>query len=128
MNARGAAAADPGGRVETTIVERDGKPLLECAGPIRRPSDVLDLVGSDAVGMVVSPEHFPAEFFDLETGFAGEFLQKLENYGIRVAAVFPTDDGYTERFREFLREARRRGSSFRVFSARDDAERWLIGA
>jgi hypothetical protein len=114
--------------METTIIERDGERILACAGPFRRASDVLELVGSDARGVVALAEHFPPEFFDLKTGFAGELLQKLENYGVRVAAVFPNEDGYSERFREFLREARRRGQTFRVFSVRDEAERWLFGS
>jgi hypothetical protein len=97
----------------------------ECTGPIRKPTDVLEWVAADTHALLVEAQHFPPEFFDLKTGFAGELLQKLENYGIRVAAVFPTEDGYTQRFREFLGEARRRGSTFRAFSARDDAERWL---
>jgi hypothetical protein len=106
-------------------VERGGKRFLVCAGPIRSPSDALELVGSDALGLVVLAEHLPPEFFDLRTGFAGELLQKLENYRLRVAAVFPTEEGYGERFREFLFEARRRGGTFRAFGAREDAERWL---
>jgi hypothetical protein len=99
----------------------------ECGGPIRRPADVLEWVATGAHALLVEAHHLPPEFFDLKTGFAGELLQKLENYGIRVAGVFPTEDGYTERFREFLSEARRRGSTFRAFAARADAERWLAG-
>jgi hypothetical protein len=113
--------------METTIIEREGARILVCAEPFRKASDVLELVGADARGVVASAEHFPAEFFDLKTGFAGELLQKLENYGVRLAAVFAGDDAYSERFREFLREARSRGSTFRVFSTRADAERWLFG-
>jgi hypothetical protein len=113
--------------METTVIERDGARILACAEPFRRPSDVLELVGADAHGVVASAEHFPPEFFDLKTGFAGELLQKLENYGIRLAAVFASDEGYSDRFREFAREARSRGSTFRVFSTHDDAERWLTG-
>jgi hypothetical protein len=100
----------------------------ECTGPIQKPADVLGWVASGSDALLVEAHHFPPDFFDLKTGFAGELLQKLENYGIRVAAVFPTDDGYSPRFREFLSEARQRGSSFRAFSARADAERWLTGA
>lgn len=98
----------------------------ECTAAIRKPADVLEWVASGTPAVLVEAHHFPAEFFDLETGFAGELLQKLENYGIRVAAVFPTEDGYKKRFREFLSEARRRGTTFRAFSTRRDAERWLL--
>ena len=113
--------------METQEIEREGRKLVVSASPIRQPAEVLELVASDVPAILVLAEHFPPEFFDLKTGFAGELLQKLENYGIRVAAVFPTEDGYPQRFREFLVEARR-GPRFRAFTARDDAERWLTGA
>jgi hypothetical protein len=99
----------------------------ECAGPIRKPTDVLEWVASGSAALLVEADRLPPEFFDLRTGFAGELLQKIENYGLRVAAVFPSEEGYTARFREFLLEARR-GSRFRAFAARGDAERWLAGA
>lgn len=114
--------------MQVTIVEKDGRRIFECAGRINRPADVLDLVSAGTNEVLVEARHLPPEFFDLRTGFAGELLQKLENYHLRVAAVFPSDEGYTERFREFLREARQRGRTFRVFAARDEAERWLAGA
>ena len=66
----------------------------------------------------------PAEFFDLRTRFAGEFVQKLVNYGVKVAAVFPPDAGHGERFREFVGELRG-GHAFRTFETRADAEAWL---
>jgi hypothetical protein len=56
--------------------------------------------------------------------FAGEFLQKLQNYRMRAAGVFPADREYGERFSEFLSEAKR-GGSFRAFAIRMDAEAWL---
>jgi hypothetical protein len=111
--------------MDTRVIEREGRKLAVSASPIERPADVLGLVAADVSAVLIPAEHFPPAFFDLRTGFAGELLQKLENYGVRVAAVFPSEHGYGERFREFLGEARRRGSTFRVFSTRDDAERWL---
>ena len=69
----------------------------------------------------------PAEFFDLRTRFAGEFVQKLVNYGLRVAAVFPPDAGQSERFREFVGELRG-GHAFRTFETRADAEAWLASS
>ena len=113
--------------METQEIERDGRKLAVCAAPIQRPADVLGLVAADVSSVLILAEHFPPAFFDLTTGFAGELLQKLENYGIRVAAVFPSEDGYSQRFREFLVEARR-GPRFRAFASREDAERWLASA
>jgi Domain of unknown function (DUF4180) len=99
----------------------------ECAGSIRQPTDVLEWVASGSDALLVEAHQLPPEFFDLRTGFAGELLQKIQNYGLRVAAVFPSEEGYTQRFKEFLLEARR-GPRFRAFAAREDAERWLAGS
>lgn len=107
--------------------ERNGARILECAEAIGA-ADSLDLVvaclENDSTRLLVESRHLPPEFFDLKTGFAGELLQKIQNYGIRLAGVFPSEAGYGERFRELLREARR-GRGFRAFAAREDAEIWL---
>ncbi len=111
-------------------VERGGVRFVECVEPIAQVSEVLELVAGciehDATGVLIESRMLPPEFFDLRSGFAGEFLQKLVNYGLRLAAVFPNEAAYGERFREFLVEAKR-GRSFRSFSERADAEAWLRG-
>jgi hypothetical protein len=63
--------------------------------------------------VLLEAEQLPPAFFDLRSGFAGEFLQKLQNYQLRVAAVFPTDGEDGNRFREFMAEATL-GRTFRV--------------
>lgn len=58
---------------------------------LKRPEDALELVsaaaaaGTDAIAVPV--ERLDARFFELGNGFAGEFLQKLVNYGLRVVVV-----------------------------------------
>jgi hypothetical protein len=110
------------------LIERDGVRIVACADSIERVSDVLDVIASCIAQrsgrLLLESHHLPPPFFDLRSGFAGEFVQKLANYQIRLAGVFPSEDGYTERFREFLREAKR-GRGFRVFANRTDAEEWL---
>jgi hypothetical protein len=63
-------------------------------------------------------------FFDLRTGVAGEWAQKLVNYGIRVAVMVPDLDAQSERFREFARESNR-GRQLRFFATREEAVAWL---
>jgi Domain of unknown function (DUF4180) len=113
--------------VQVELRERGGVRFLECTGPLG-PGEATALVGAclerEARGVLLESHHLPPAFFDLRTGFAGELLQKLQNYGLRLAGVFPSEDEYGERVRELLREARR-GRGFRAFSARDDAEAWL---
>lgn len=118
------------GHMRLRKVERGGVRFVECVEPIAAASEVLELVAGciehDARGVLVESPMLPPEFFDLRTGFAGEFLQKLVNYGVRLAAVFPNEAAYGERFREFLVEAKR-GRAFRAFAERSDAEAWLCG-
>lgn len=66
----------------------------------------------------------PAEFFDLSTGTAGEFMQKLANYGIRAAAVVPSLAVHSAAFQDFVREASRL-QQCRFFPTRDEAVAWL---
>ena len=64
-------------------------------------------------------------FFDLSSGEAGEILQKLRNYKIRLAVVCAPDRvQFSSRFGEMLAEERR-GPYFGVFDTRADARAWL---
>jgi hypothetical protein len=108
-----------------------GVRVVEWLDPITGTGDALALVAAcfehDARAVLLEDHVLPPAFFELRTGFAGEFLQKLENYQIRLAAVFPSERAYAERFREFLAEARN-GRRFRSFERRAEAESWLAGA
>jgi hypothetical protein len=114
--------------VKAAVLEREGSRIVEWVGAIDRVDDALDLVSAcfenNSRRLLLDSSHLPAAFFDLRTRFAGEFLQKFENYQIRLAGLFAADHAYGERFSEFLSEARR-GRSFRAFFARADAEAWL---
>ena len=44
------------------------------------------------------------DFFNLQTGLAGELIQKFVNYRVRVAIVLPTPDSYGDRFSELAYE------------------------
>ena len=112
-------------------LEREGSVFLEITGGLERVEDLLGLLAAcyeaDTDRVLVEADALPADFFALSTRFAGELLQKLVNYHVRLAGVFPAEREYTERFREFLREAKR-GPSFRAFDTRDEAERWLAAS
>ncbi len=90
--------------------------------------DVLDLlvecVERGATGVLIAAENLPEEFFRLRTGLAGELLQKLQNYRIRFAGVISQEQAESGRFGELVREANR-GSGFRFFATRAEAEAWL---
>ena len=103
-------------------------PILECVSGIMHPSDGVALAfacgNADTELLLIHSAAFPAEFFDLRCGFAGDFIQKLVNFRIRTAAVFKTPENYSERFGEFLREAEH-APQFRAFYNVETAQRWL---
>ena len=108
--------------------ERDGVRMAECLELGGDANAALELISGcmeHGVERVLVEAHaLPPEFFALRSGFAGELLQKLANYGVCLAGVFPADTEYAERFREFLLEAKR-GRAFRAFAERAEAEAWL---
>lgn len=66
----------------------------------------------------------PPAFFDLSSGVAGEVLQKLTNYGLRVAVVCPEEAEWSQPFRQFAAESRR-GRTFALFAGEVEAREWL---
>jgi hypothetical protein len=69
--------------------------------------------------------NLPPAFFDLSSGQAGEVLQKLRNYHIRLAVVYdPTRVALSSRFSELMTDERR-GSDFGLFDSRQAACGWL---
>ncbi len=69
--------------------------------------------------------HLPPAFFDLSSRQAGELLQRLRNYQIRLAVLLPSAGVATSsRFGEMVEEAER-GRDFGVFTDRVTAEAWL---
>lgn len=64
-------------------------------------------------------------FFDLSSGEAGEVLQKLRSYRLRLALVcVPGSVHFSSRFGEVVAEERRAGY-FGVFDTRAEALEWL---
>lgn len=112
----------------TRVVERSAVRILECSEPIVTAGDALGLVSAafehDATRILLEDRHLPPEFFELRTQFAGELVQKLLNYQLRLAVVFTEAAKHGERFEEFVREARR-GRGFRAFDDRESALAWL---
>lgn len=110
------------------VIERSGVRIVACGEAIARVDDALNLIAAclenDAQRVLIDEQYLPADFFDLRTRFAGEFLQKFVNYRMRVAAFLASPAARSERFGEFLREASR-GRDFRAFASRDEAEAWL---
>lgn len=104
--------------------------LFSCTEPISSEQDALDLVGlcgEHGTNLIMlHSEAVSDDFFKLRTGLAGKILQKFVNYYIKAAAVVPDEKINTGKFKDMAIEANR-GKDFRIFTEREEAEKWLIG-
>ena len=92
------------------------------------PADLVSACYEKDVWSVVFDEGaLHPDVFDLSSGLAGDMVQKLVNYGIRAAVVLPDTAGYSESFRDFVRESNRSGP-VRFFEDREAAVTWLSGS
>src|SRR5262249_31486711 len=72
---------------------------------VRSRDDIGCAVGASlGRALVLSESDLGLDFFDLRTGLAGELIQKLVNYRVRVAIVVPKPDAHGERFAELAHE------------------------
>jgi hypothetical protein len=99
--------------------------LLIRAGECATARDVLvRCIEASANRALLEADALPQAFFDLSSGAAGELVQGLMNYGIRMAAIVPDMAPYSASFQAFARETNR-GHHFRFFESRSSAAAWL---
>lgn len=80
---------------------------------------------TDSRLVLLEPTHMTPAFFDLSSGDAGAILQKLRQYGVRLAVVCPPGSArFSSRFGEAVAEERDRGW-FGLFETRKAAADWL---
>lgn len=89
-----------------------------------RPQDatlVIEACFSAGVKLaLLYPENLTSRFFDLSSGEAGDILDKLRRYHLRLAIVCPPGEvRLSSRFRELLSD------DLRMFDTRDEALDWL---
>lgn len=91
---------------------------------ISSAGDILDIMGEvsyhDCGGIIIHFDGFSQEFFDLNTGIAGEILQKFSNYRMRLAIVGDFTHLSGKSWRDFIRESNR-GRSVNFLSSVDEA-------
>ena len=80
-----------------------------------------------SAALLVDDGALPPEFFDLSSGVAGELVQRIVNYRLRMAVVVPDPGVYSASFQDFARELTRSGH-FRFFRTRAEAAEWLAEA
>ncbi|KAB8145594.1 DUF4180 domain-containing protein [Chloroflexia bacterium SDU3-3] len=92
------------------------------------PADAARLIEAcfehGASRLLLYPENLSPQFFDLSSGDAGEVLQKLRNYRIRLAILRTPALRLSSRFGELLADEAE-GSYFRLFDGREEALAWL---
>jgi hypothetical protein len=65
------------------------------------------IMGSDAEGIIVHQENIDERFFDLQSGLAGEMLQKVVNYRLRLAIVGDFSIYESKSLKAFIAESNR---------------------
>ena len=118
--------------MELTLIEEGGVKAVEGQPdtPFLSSADDVDCVLEECFSTgtraaLLYAENLPAAFFDLSSGQAGAVLQKLRNYGVRLAVVSrPGRIQPSSRFGEMVAEERR-GRHFGLFETRDAACEWL---
>jgi hypothetical protein len=99
-----------------------GQPLL---GRLEDLSSVIGACFEHAVhALLLYPENMTEHFFDLSSGQAGEVLQKLRNYQIRLAIIRTPGLYMSSRFGELVADESR-GPHFGLFDERAAAQEWL---
>lgn len=96
--------------------------LLASAGEASRLIEAC--FGAGARAALLYAANLPPAFFDVSTGQAGEILQKLRTYGIRLAVVAQPGIPLSSRFGEMVADERR-GAHFGMFETRQAAVEWL---
>jgi hypothetical protein len=115
-----------------TLAEDDGTRFIEGtpdASLMVSPGDANRIIEAcfehQVVQALLYPRNLTTAFFDLSSREAGDILQKLRNYGVRLAVVCaPGSVPFSSRFAELLAEERR-GRWFGVFDTRHAAVDWL---
>lgn len=114
-------SVDEGG--VTAIEGTPGQPVLATAADVDQLLEACFGARCDAA--LLYAENLPPAFFDLSSGEAGAVLQKLRNYGVRLAVVRGGGtEGTSMRFGELAAEERMR-RDFGVFVSRTAARAWL---
>ena len=111
---------------DLTFVEgAPGQPLLRDPRDINTVLEACFAVPTRSVLLYAG--NLPPGFFDVSSQQAGAILQKLRNYGVRLAVVAPAGSvEMSSRFGE-LAAAERRDRAFGVFESREAALNWLAG-
>ena len=74
--------------------------------------------------LLLYQSNLSADFFDLSTLLAGNFLQKIVNYHIKTSFVIDIKSIRSVRFKEMVEESKN-SNEFRFFESDEEARNWL---
>jgi Domain of unknown function (DUF4180) len=111
---------------ENAIRVVEGRPGERMMRVVEDASRVVEACFSNHTELaLLYAANLTASFFDLSSGEAGAILQKLRNYGVRMAVVCPPGTvEFSTRFGDVVVEERRK-RYFGVFDDRATARKWL---
>lgn len=117
--------------MEKRIIKKEGKSIAVLQSKeilIAQPQDALDLVMTVSYEdkcdrIVLNKEALAEDFFDLTTGFAGEVLQKMVQYGEKLAIVGDFSSYSSKALRDLIRESNRGKDVFFVPTEQEAIER-----
>ncbi len=120
--------------MEFRVIEHNGTKVVEAVADgasILVGNNVLDAIvacgENETDRLLAHAASLPTRFFDLKSGEAGEILQKLRTYRIRLALVGGlADAAASRRFSEMMIEENRQ-RWFHMFATADAAVAWLAG-
>lgn len=112
-------------------VVQNGVPYLQVTADeicIFDESGLFDLLScsyeQDADRFLLHDRHFCSSFFDISSGLAGAFMQKLTNYRHKTAIVVDETTKTSALFSQMTRDANRLGC-VHFFKNDEDAVQWL---
>jgi hypothetical protein len=115
-----------------TLIKKERITYLEVSAidpPLETEQNALNLVAlcgeKDTRRLMLLQGTLSQSFFELKTGAAGAIMQKFINYSIKTAIVVPDQSGFGARFQELKYETGK-GSQYRFFSDKAQAESWLL--
>ena len=87
---------------------------------ISEAQDILDLMvdaaSENCNRMIIREQNLNPDFFRLQTGLAGEILQKFSNYNFRLAIIGEFDKYKSKNLQDFIRESNKGNMIFFVSS------------
>ena len=114
--------------MQIEITQHRGHTLAEVTStPIQNPQEALEILINcayqGAEKIIIHADQLMPDFFDLKTGIAGEILQKVSTYQLRLAIVGDFSQYNSKSLQDFIFESNKVGRVNFVASVEEAKER-----